>query len=61
MAETVHDLPLIVREASYHKEVLEVVGFVVDEVVADADHADHQIGCDRCEEVGPLRWILYVY
>ena len=38
MTETVHDLPLIMGEASESKAVFKDIGFVVNKVVTDANH-----------------------
>jgi hypothetical protein len=44
MTETVHDLPLVMRESSEYEEIFKVVGFVVNEVVANSDDPDQLEG-----------------
>ena len=49
MADAVHHLPLIVREASYSEAVLEHICLVVNKVVPDAHHRDQEHRGDGSE------------
>lgn len=48
MTKTMHDLPFIGSESCWQIEMSKRIGFVVDEVVADAKHTEQQYRTTCC-------------
>ena len=60
MTETVHDLPLIMGEASESKAVFKDIGFVVNKVVTDANHWNQKKRTDSSKKIGKVWFPLFV-
>jgi hypothetical protein len=60
MAQTVHDLPLVMGETSQREAILEDVLLVVDEVVPDAHHRNQEERAYCSEAIGQVGLFLIV-
>ena len=54
MAETVHNLPLVMSESSQSQAVSKRIGFVMDEVMSDSNHRDEEPRRNGSEDVGKI-------